>query len=41
MMDNMNMEGCEPMCVGMWLGGILLIVVLVLLVVWLFKKIKK
>ncbi len=41
MMDNMNMDDCGLMCVGMWLGGILLIVVLVLLVVWLFKKIKK
>ena len=38
MMDNMN--GCELMCVGMWIGGILVLILLVLLVIWLIKKIK-
>jgi hypothetical protein len=40
-MDNMGMDGCGIMCIGMWLGGILILVILVLLVVWLIKKIRK
>ena len=39
-MDGMDMGGCGIMCFGMWLGGILILVILVLLVVWLIKKIR-
>jgi hypothetical protein len=40
-MDDMDMEGCGIMCAGMWLAGILLLVLLVLLAIWLVKKIRK
>jgi hypothetical protein len=40
-MDGMDMGGCGIMCAGMWLGGILILVLLVLLVVCLIKKIRK
>lgn len=39
-MDGMEME-CGFMCVGMWLGGILILILLVLLIIWLVKEIRK
>lgn len=41
MMDGMDMNGCGIMCAGMWLGGILFLMVLVLLIIWLIKKVRK
>lgn len=38
MMDNMN--GCGMMCMGMWIGGIIVLILLVLLVITVIKKIK-
>lgn len=40
-MDNM-MDGCSGwMCMGMMLGGILFLIALVLLIIWLFKRISR
>lgn len=41
MMEGMDMGGCGIMCIGMWLAGILILVILVLLIVWLAKKIRE
>jgi hypothetical protein len=41
---NDMMENCcggMGMGVGMWIGGLLILVILVLLIVWLVKQIKK
>ena len=40
-MDNMEMEGYCWMCAGMWIGGILLVVLIILFIIWLIKKIRK
>lgn len=40
-MDNM-MGGCNgAMCIGMMLGGVLLLIAFVVLIIWLFKKIRR
>lgn len=39
-MDGMN-SCCGGMGIGMMLGGVLFLIVLVLLIVWLVKQIKK
>lgn len=36
MMDNC----CGGMGVGMWIGGLLVLIVLILLIIWLSKQIK-
>lgn len=41
MMNGMTMEGCGVMCVGMAIGGLLVLAILILLVVWLVKQIRK
>ena len=41
MMDNMEMDGLCWMCAGMWIGGTLLVVLIILLILWLIKKIRK
>ncbi len=39
-MDNM-MDGCNGgMCIGMMFGGVLLLIALVLVIIWLFKKLR-
>lgn len=40
MMDGMN-NCCGGMGIGMMLGGLLIFIVLVLLIVWLVKQIRK
>jgi hypothetical protein len=40
-MDQMMNNCCGGMAVGMWIGGLLGFTGLVLLIIWLFKQIRK
>lgn len=40
-MEEMMKNCCGGMGVAMWIGGLLVLTILILLIMWLVKKIKK
>lgn len=41
MMNCTTMNGCGMMCVGMAIGGLLVLAILILLTIWLVKQIRR